>query len=117
MYGAVKGIEFGDGFSAAETFGSLNNDSPTPHGWASNHCGGILGGMSNGNRIVFRIAVKPTPSILQKQISMDKTGKVVDCAIRGRHDPCLCPRIVPVVEAMSAIVLADMMLRNKSARV
>ena len=115
--GAIKGIEFGDGFAAAEALGSTNNDSPTVDGWASNHAGGILGGMSNGNNIVFRIAVKPTPSIAQKQSTIDKSGNAVECEIHGRHDPCLCPRMVPVVEAMSALVLADMMLRNKSARI
>ena len=115
--GAVKGIEFGDGFAAAEALGSSNNDSPTVNGWASNHAGGILGGMSNGNNIIFRIAIKPTPSIAQKQPTIDKSGHAVECEIHGRHDPCLCPRMVPVVEAMAAIVLADMMLRNKSARI
>ena len=73
--------------------------------------------MSNGAKIVFRIAVKPTPSIAQKQQTMDRSGNAVECEIHGRHDPCLCPRMVPVVEAMTAIVLADMMLRNKSARI
>lgn len=114
--GAVKGIEFGDGFEAAARLGSQNNDSPAPDGWLSNHAGGVLGGMSNGAEIVFRIAVKPTPSIAQKQVTVDKSGQVTDCEIHGRHDPCLCPRMVPVVEAMAAVVLADMMLRNLSAR-
>ena len=114
--GAVKGIEFGDGFAVAETLGSENNDAPTPDGWASNHSGGLLGGMSNGNTIIFRIAVKPTPSIGIEQTTVDKANNIVKSTIHGRHDPCLCPRMVPVVEAMSAIVLADMMLRNQSAR-
>ena len=78
--------------------------------------GGIAGGMSNGNTIVFRIAVKATPSIALEQMTVDKNNNAVKCSIHGRHDPCLCPRMVPVVEAMSAIVLADMMLRNQSAR-
>lgn len=115
--GAVKGIEFGDGFAAAETLGSENNDSPTSDGWATNHAGGILGGISNGAEIIFRIAVKPTPSIAQKQSTVNSSGEVVECEIHGRHDPCLCPRMVPVVESMAAIVLADMMLRNRTARV
>ena len=116
--GAVKGIEFGDGFAAAETLASANNDSPLPGGgWASNHAGGILGGISNGSDIVFRIAVKPTPSIARRQQTVDKSGNAAECEIHGRHDPCLCPRMVPVVEAMAAIVLADMMLRNKSAKI
>ena len=115
--GAVKGIEFGDGFAAAETLASENNDSPTSNGWASNHAGGVLGGISNGADIVFRIAVKPTPSIARKQQTVDKDGKAVECEIHGRHDPCLCPRMVPVVEAMAAIVLADMMLKNRSSKI
>ena len=115
--GAVKGIEFGDGFTAAELFGSENNDSPTPEGWAENHSGGVLGGMSNGAEIIFRIAVKPTPSIAQTQKTVDKNGNAVECTVHGRHDPCLCPRMVPVVEAMAAIVLADRMLRNRSSRI
>ncbi|MBE6368581.1 MAG: chorismate synthase [Lentisphaerae bacterium] len=114
--GAIKGIEFGDGFAAAQVRGSQNNDSPTPEGWGSNHAGGILGGISNGAEIVFKLAVKPTPSIAQEQTTVDKHNQVVKCAIHGRHDPCLCPRMVPVVEAMAAIVLADMMLRNKSSK-
>ena len=114
--GAVKGIEFGDGFAAAEALGSSNNDSPAPAGWLSNHAGGILGGISNGAEIIFRIAVKPTPSIALKQSSVNKSGEFVECEIHGRHDPCLCPRMVPVVESMAAIVLADMMLRNKTAK-
>ncbi len=115
--GAVKGIEFGDGFAAAEALGSTNNDALSPEGWMSNHSGGVLGGISNGNDIVFRVAVKPTPSIARKQQTVDKTGNAVECEIHGRHDPCLCPRMVPVVESMAAIVLADMMLRNKSAKI
>ncbi len=115
--GAVKGIEFGDGFAAARALGSANNDSPTPEGWGSNHAGGVLGGMSNGNDIVFRIAVKPTPSIARKQTTTDSSGNAMECEIHGRHDPCLCPRMVPVVESMTALVLADMMLRNKSAKI
>ena len=115
--GAVKGIEFGDGFAAAEALGSTNNDALSPEGWMSNHSGGVLGGISNGNDIVFRVAVKPTPSIARKQQTVDKSGNAVECEIHGRHDPCLCPRMVPVVESMAAIVLADMMLRNKSAKI
>ena len=114
--GAVKGIEFGEGFAAAELLGSEDNDYLTPEGWATNHAGGIAGGMSNGNTIIFRIAVKATPSIALEQMTVDKSNNAVKCSIHGRHDPCLCPRMVPVVEAMSAIVLADMMLRNQSAR-
>ena len=115
--GAVKGIEFGDGFAAAELLGSQNNDSPTVDGWATNHAGGILGGISNGAEIIFRLAVKPTPSIAQAQQTVDKNGNAVECVIHGRHDPCLCPRMVPVVEAMAALVLADAMLENKTSKI
>ncbi|MEA4861917.1 MAG: chorismate synthase [Victivallaceae bacterium] len=97
--GAVKGVEFGSGFAAARMRGSENN----PPG----HSGGISGGISNGEKIVFRVAVKPTPSISKPQQTVDKDGNPTICEIKGRHDPCIVPRIVPVIEAMAAIVLAD----------
>lgn len=106
--GAVKGIEFGDGFAAAGLRGSENNDAPTAGGgWRSNHAGGILGGISTGAEIRFRIAVKPTPSISLPQSTVNESGAAVEMRIAGRHDPCICPRLVPVVEAMAALVLAD----------
>ena len=117
--GAVKGIEFGSGFDCADMTGSMNNDpmraSENGFGveFTSNNAGGILGGISNGNDIIFRVAVKPVPSIYQKQETVMKTEKGyenVDLEIKGRHDVCLAPRIVPVVEAMTAIVLADAIL-------
>ena len=111
--GGVKGIEFGDGFAAAARRGSANNDPMTPEGFASNHAGGILGGISTGAEIVFRAAVKPTPSIRAPQKTIDTEGNPAELSVPGRHDPCLCGRIVPVVEAMAALVLADMMLRNR----
>lgn len=114
--GAVKGIEFGDGFACADSYGSKNNDQMhAENGKAvfdSNHCGGILGGISNGNQIVFRIAVKPVPSIFKAQKTVCKNDdKYEDTTleIKGRHDVCLCPRIVPVVEAMAALVLVDIL--------
>ena len=113
--GAVKGVEFGDGFAAAEKRGSENNDPITPEGFASNHAGGILGGISNGDVIEFRLAVKPTPSISQVQQSVDTDGNAIALQIRGRHDSCIAPRLVPVVEAMTALVLADLALRQRSA--
>ncbi|MBQ4379237.1 MAG: chorismate synthase [Treponema sp.] len=124
--GAVKGIEFGAGFSAADSTGSVNNDNmrASPDGnvkFESNNAGGILGGISNGNDIFFRVAVKPVPSIFQSQktVSADEAGKYTDSdlVIEGRHDVCLCPRIVPVIEAMTAIVLADLMLQNRCSRI
>ena len=115
--GAVKGIEFGDGFASAARRGSENNDAMTPDGFASNHAGGILGGISSGTEIVFRIAVKPTPSIALAQQTVDRAGAAQICEIKGRHDPCLAPRMVPVVEAMAALVLADFSLRQRAARI
>ena len=105
--GAVKGIEFGAGFAVAEMRGSENNDTITPDGFDSNNAGGILGGISNGDTIIFKAAVKPTPSIARQQNSIDLNGNPVTLEIKGRHDPCLVPRMVPVVEAMAALVLAD----------
>ncbi len=114
--GAVKGIEFGDGFAVASRRGSENNDAMTEQGFSTNHAGGILGGISTGAEIVFRLAVKPTPSVGVEQRTVDRNNRAAACAIRGRHDPCLCPRLVPVVEAMAALVLADMALRSRAAR-
>lgn len=120
--GAVKGIEFGAGFSAADAYGSTNNDqSHAENGkpvFESNNAGGILGGISNGNSIVFRAAVKPVPSIFRPQNTVCKKNGAYESTqlqIKGRHDVCLCPRIVPVIEAMTDIVLADMILRNSVA--
>jgi chorismate synthase len=108
--GAVKGVEIGDGFAVAGTFGSGNNDAMTRDGFASNHAGGILGGISSGQDIVVRIAVKPTPSIAKTQQTRDIHGDVVDISVGGRHDPCILPRIIVVAEAMLALVLADCLL-------
>jgi chorismate synthase len=114
--GGVKGFEIGRGFGVAEQCGSGNNDGMTPEGFLSNHAGGILGGISNGNVIDFRIAVKPTPSISIPQQTIDKDGNPVEIKIHGRHDPCLVPRVIPVAEAMAALVTADLLLRNKVSR-
>ncbi len=114
--GAVKGVEIGDGFTAAKKFGSENNDPMTKDSFASNHAGGILGGISTGQDIVVRIAVKPTPSIAKTQKTRDIHGNEVEIAISGRHDPCIVPRIVPVAEAMLALVLADCLLPDATYR-
>jgi chorismate synthase len=114
--GAVKGVEIGDGFSAARRSGSENNDGITSRGFASNHAGGILGGISTGQEIVVRIAVKPTPSIEQVQKSRDTSGNEVAVSIKGRHDPCIVPRILPVAEAMLALVIIDCFLEQKMYR-
>ena len=115
--GGVKGFEIGRGFDVAEQYGSTNNDGMTPDGFISNHAGGVLGGISNGNVIDFRLAVKPTPSIFLPQSTVDRDGAPVDVTIRGRHDPCLVPRIVPVAEAMAALVTADLFLRSRINRI
>ena len=110
--GAVKGVEIGDGFSVAGMFGSENNDPMTKDGFLTNHAGGILGGISSGQDIVVRIAVKPTPSIAKPQQTRDIHGNVVAISVGGRHDPCIVPRIIPVAEAMLALVLADCLLEQ-----
>jgi chorismate synthase len=113
--GAVKGIEFGAGFAAACLKGSENNDTPVNK---ANNAGGILGGISSGQDITFNVAFKPTPSIAKPQKAISKTGnEIVDLVISGRHDVCITPRAVPVVEAMTALVLADLMLMQRVARV
>lgn len=123
--GAVKGIEFGAGFSVADSFGSTNNDpmkvevledGSRKAVFATNNAGGILGGITRGDDIVFRLAVKPVPSIYQKQHTVNTSLEEIDMEIKGRHDVCLCPRIVPVVEAMVAVTLADLYLRNENSR-
>ena len=111
---AIKGFEIGDGFGAVRLRGSQNNDRMTPKGFATNHAGGVLGGISTGQPIVTRIAVKPPSSIALPQKTVDRQGKERDFAIQGRHDPCLCPRVVPVAEAMTCLVLADALLRQRA---
>lgn len=118
--GATKGIEFGAGFGVAKMAGSQGNDEITiDQGQVrtkGNIAGGISGGISNGEDIVFRLAIKPTSSIARKQNAAAKDGGLTSIEIKGRHDPCLCPRIVPVVEAMTALVLADCVLLQKTIR-
>lgn len=105
--GAVKGIEFGAGFSSSAMLGSEHNDEMYASGFASNHSGGIIGGISTGQPIVFRVAVKPTSSISMPQNTIGIDGEERVIVTEGRHDPCICPRIVPVVEAMACLVLED----------
>lgn len=122
--GAVKGIEFGAGFAACDMTGTQNNDVMKAKGgkaaFLTNNAGGVLGGISNGDAIVFRIAVKPVPSVFAEQKTVKNAkGKLAETKlkIQGRHDVCLCPRIVPVVEAMAALVIADALLQQRAARV
>ncbi len=112
--GAVKGVEIGAGFAAAAATGSENNDPIEPHGFASNHAGGILAGISNGEPIVARVAVKPIPSIAIEQRTITTAGRRTTIRIGGRHDVSAIPRIVPVCEAMTALTLADHLLRQQS---
>lgn len=110
--GAVKGIEFGAGFAAAEMQGSEHNDPMDKNGFKTNNAGGIIGGISTGEEIVFRIAVKPTSSISVPQQTMNVRGEEQTIVTIGRHDPCICPRVVPVVEAMACLVLEDQLKRQ-----
>jgi chorismate synthase len=112
--GAVKGVEFGAGFELASMRGSDANDQIRAHGFLSNKAGGILGGVSNGEPIVMRLAIKPTASISKPQSTIDIHGEERTIEVKGRHDPCLCPRICPVAEAMAAAVIADAFLERKT---
>ncbi len=112
--GTVKGVEIGAGFAAADMTGSECNDPIGPAGFASNLAGGILAGISNGEPIVLRAACKPIPSIGKAQETIDLGGNPVTLAVRGRHDVCVIPRILPVCEAMACLVLADHLLRQKA---
>ena len=114
--GTVRGLTFGNGFESAGLLGSENNDNMADGGFLSNRCGGILGGLSNGMPLVMRIAIKPTPSIATWQKTIAKEGENSDIRVEGRHDPCICPRAVPVVEAMTALVIADAMLLNNAQK-
>lgn len=112
--GAVKGVEIGAGFEAARLKGSENNDPITPDGFEANRAGGILGGISNGDEIVMRVAVKPVPSIGKEQDTVNREGRPVRLRLTGRFDVSAVPRIVPVLEAMARIVLADHYLRSRA---
>lgn len=111
---AVKGVEIGDGFASVAQRGSLHGDELTPQGFASNHAGGVLGGISTGQDIVAHIALKPTSSIPQPRRSIDKAGNEVDMQTTGRHDPCVGVRATPIAEAMLALVLIDHALRHRA---
>ncbi len=112
---AVKGFEFGSGFSGSQMKGSEHNDLYNSDGTTkTNLSGGIQGGISNGMDIYFRVAFKPVATIMQKQESLDNKGNITEMTGKGRHDPCVVPRAVPIVEAMAAIVLADFYLINKT---
>ena len=118
---AVKGLEFGDGFASAARLGSENNDAFAVEDGrivtATNHCGGILGGITDGMPLVFRAAVKPTPSIALPQQSVRLSTLEPDTLlIHGRHDPCIVPRAVPVMEAAAALAVYDAILQRRKER-
>ncbi len=115
--GGVKGVEIGDGFLAARMKGSEHNDQMDKTGFLSNHAGGILGGISTGNEIRVRIAVKPTPSIRKLQKTLTVSGEETTITIRGRHDPCIVPRVLPVAEAMLCLVLIDALFEQQKYRI
>jgi chorismate synthase len=118
--GTIRGIEFGDGFRATTLRASQHNDAFIVSGkkvrTKTNHAGGILGGISTGQDIVLRVAVKPPSSIAQEQETVNTKLEPVKIRVKGRHDPCICPRVVPVVEAMMAITLVDALLLQKSIK-
>ncbi|PAF47459.1 chorismate synthase [Helicobacter sp. 12S02232-10] len=112
----VKAVEIGEGMRASEVFGSQNNDLMDKGGFLSNHSGGVLGGISNGNEIVIKVYFKPTPSIFLEQKTLDINGENAICRLKGRHDPCIAVRGSVVCESMLALVLADMLLLHLSAK-
>lgn len=114
---AVKGFEYGSGFEGVAMKGSEHNDAFNPDGSTrTNHSGGIQGGISNGMDIYFNVAFKPVATLIQAYETIDTKGNPVTAQGKGRHDPCVVPRAVPIVEAMAALVLADFSLRNRSAK-
>lgn len=114
---AVKGFEYGSGFAGTVMKGSEHNDIFNEDGSTkTNHSGGIQGGISNGEDIYFKVAFKPVATIMQKQETIDSKGEKATAEGKGRHDPCVVPRAVPIVEAMAALVLADFYLLNKISR-
>lgn len=116
----VKGIEFGEGFAVSKLKGSVNNDrfvlKGNNIGTATNHAGGIMGGISTGEDITIRLALKPPSSISQQQKTLNENREEVDVIVKGRHDPCLCPRVVPVAEAMIALTLVDCLMIQQSTK-
>jgi chorismate synthase len=119
---AVHGFDFGSGFDGVSLHGSEHNDVFTKDSngkiiTSTNHSGGIQGGISNGMDIYFRIAFKPVSTILKPQSTINQKGEETEVTVKGRHDPCVVPRAVPIVEAMAALVLADHLLRNNNSKI
>ena len=118
---AVKGFEYGEGFAGVTARGSEQNDIFIPDGnggitTRTNHSGGIQGGLSNGQDIYFRVAFKPVATLLREQQTVDKNGNPTILKARGRHDPCVLPRAVPIVEAMAAMVILDNIMLDKTIK-
>ncbi len=113
---AVKAVEIGDGVLSAKVHGSQNNDQIRANGFESNHSGGILGGISNGEDIVLNVYFKPTPSIFKEQHTVTTANEEVDFSLKGRHDPCVAIRGTIVCESMAALVIADMILLNMGSK-
>jgi chorismate synthase len=111
---AVKGVEIGSGFATVRERGSEHGDELTPEGFATNHAGGVLGGISTGQDLVVRIAIKPTSSIRTPRRSVDRAGRPVMVETHGRHDPCVGIRATPIAEAMLALVVMDHALRHRA---
>ena len=111
---AVKGVEIGAGFASVVQKGSEHSDEMTPEGFVTNHAGGILGGISTGQEIIVNLAIKPTSSIAQPRRSIDRQGRAIEVATRGRHDPCVGIRATPIAEAMLALVLMEHALRQRA---
>ena len=118
---AVKGFEYGSGFEGVQLRGSQHNDEfYNDQGkirTKTNHSGGVQGGISNGEDIYFNVAFKPVATIMQDQQTVDKEGNDATVSGKGRHDPCVVPRAVPIVEAMAALVLVDFLLRNQVSKI
>lgn len=115
---AVKGFEYGSGFDGVKLRGSEHNDGFNPDGGTqTNHSGGVQGGITNGMDIYFRVAFKPVATLLQDYKTIDKEGNPVELKGKGRHDPCVVPRAVPIVEAMAALVMADFFLLNRLSKI
>src|SRR5690606_11952697 len=118
---AVKGFEYGSGFEGVKMRGSQHNDAFYREGdqtrTRTNFSGGIQGGISNGEPIYFNVAFKPVATIMQDQDSIDRAGNPVTVSGKGRHDPCVVPRAVPIVEAMASLVIADFLLLNRTSQV
>jgi chorismate synthase len=111
---AVKGVEIGAGFASVSQRGTTHGDALMPQGFASNHAGGVLGGISTGQDLEVSIAIKPTSSIITPRPSIDAAGRPVEVVTKGRHDPCVGIRATPIAEAMLALVLMEHALRQRA---